>query len=171
MKAGDADKFGNLAPWPAAFDMGHMLNGVADFALGRAERQASISLERQPREPIQRVCGGTSVQRRNRASMPGVESLEQVIGRSVTDFAHDDSIGPVPQGCLQQIADRDAFARGEANAIGTLRGNSAVSSISSTRSFSGIKSSNALTSVVFPEPVGPLMRMFSRRSTASTRWS
>ena len=37
--------------------------------------------------------------------MPGVEKLEEVEGLTASDFAKKDTVGPMTEGCLQQITD------------------------------------------------------------------
>ncbi len=83
MEAIDAKKLNQFTAATAAFDMGHKLDRIPDLTLNGVERQAGVSLEREPRQAIQRVGGGTGMEGGDRACVPRVEGLQQIVGRAV----------------------------------------------------------------------------------------
>ena len=122
--------------------------------------------------------GRVGVHGRQRSVVAGVHGLQHVEGRRVADLADDDAVGPHAQGVADQVADRDLSlaldVRGprlQAQDVGWLSWSSAASSIVMMRSSSGMKEDMTLSVVVLPEPVPPLIRMFSRPRTQASRTS
>src|SRR3954451_11521578 len=57
---------------------------------------------------------------RDRPGVPGVQSIQKVEGLTTSDFADDQAIRPMPQGCLDQVANGDRWNRLCAGAVDLL---------------------------------------------------
>ena len=51
----------------------------------------------QIRQAVQSVPRGLCVDGRERSAVAGVHGLQEVIAALITDFAHDDAVGPMPE--------------------------------------------------------------------------
>jgi hypothetical protein len=68
-------------------------------------RQLDPALQNAVREASDGLAGGIGMKRTEATSVPCVQGLEQIKGFSTTHFADDDSVRPVAQSGLQQVAD------------------------------------------------------------------
>ena len=101
--------------------------------------------------------------------MAGVERGEQIERLGAAHLADHDPVGPHPQGVAQQVADRHlppaldpGRAALEADDVAPCRRSSAASSIVTRRSSGATNPERALSRVVLPAPVPPLIRMLRR---------
>jgi hypothetical protein len=116
-EAPDIHHLSHASPPAIALNVHHVMNLVGNFALNGCERKTNIGLERQAGETIQRIPGRAGVHRAERAQLPSIERLQQVIGGSITDFANNETVWPMPQRSFHEIADRDAGMSFEPSAI------------------------------------------------------
>ena len=130
------------------------------------------------RQARERLLGGVRVNRAQAAEMAGVQRLQQVERLGAAHLADQDAIGPMTERGAEQVGDRDrrqrrllserrlSAPRFEAQHVrlvevdlgGLLDDDDAIAS--------GMWAASALSSVVFPVPVPPEIRMFCCVATA-----
>ena len=89
--------------------MQYVLDFIADFVLEGLKRQADVRLQGQARQTIESVLRRARVHRGERAELPGIQGLEEIVCGSIADFADDEAIGPMAQSGFDKIA--NGYAR------------------------------------------------------------
>jgi multidrug efflux pump subunit AcrA (membrane-fusion protein) len=95
-----------------------------DLLADRDVRQFDAGLEHTGRQPRERLRRGIGVDRRQRAGVPRIQCLKEIVCFPAADFADDHPIRPMPERGPQQVADRDGreialrAPRLEANDVG-----------------------------------------------------
>jgi hypothetical protein len=107
---------------------------------------------------------------RERPRLPGIQGLQEVKGLSASDLADEDAIGPMTQGRSQQVPNGDRRqarllpARLKPDQVRRLHLQFRRVFDQDRRSSGGSNAASALSTVVFPVPVPPLIKMLSRAS-------
>src|SRR6476646_2942640 len=87
------------------------MDGQSDGFADASMRQSDVRREDAVRQSRQRLVGGVCVDRAQASEVTGIEGLQQVECLSPAYLADDDAIGPVPEGCAEQVGDRDSGQR------------------------------------------------------------
>src|SRR5579862_4095535 len=103
--AGDGNQFpDSSAALVIALAMQHKVHGFSGLRTDESLIQICPCTQGHIRKSVERIQGGISMQCGERSTVPGVHGLKQVVAAFVADFAHDDSVGTVAEGCRYQLA-------------------------------------------------------------------
>ena len=105
----DFEDFGNESPSGPSFDVDDDVERITDVRLDGAVGQFHAALQYAARESGQALLGRTGMNRGQGAGVAGVEKLQEVERLAGPDFAQQNSVWPVPQGCFQEVADRNGW--------------------------------------------------------------
>src|SRR3954447_15434687 len=111
IEASNGQKLVNAAPAVDACNVNDHVDGQGDGFAYASMRQPDVRGQHAMREPRQGLVGGIRMDRTEASEVTGVEGLQEVEGFGAAHLADDDAIGAVPQGCAEQVGDRDRGQR------------------------------------------------------------
>src|SRR5260370_15951171 len=103
--------------------MQHVMDFIAAFVVEGLKRQSDVRLQGQARQAIESVLRRARVHRGERAELPGIKGLEEIVSGPIADFADDEAIGPMAQSGFDKIP--NSYAGGvclKACAVGPVKG-------------------------------------------------
>src|SRR5262249_47245832 len=97
----------DVAAGVATLDMNKQMNRVGDIGFDGPVRQLNSALQDTIGKPRKRLGGGIGVNGGQAPAVAGVERLQEIECLFPTYLSEDGAFGPVPQACLEQIANGD----------------------------------------------------------------
>src|SRR5690349_14434259 len=107
VETGDANDLGDATAGFRPRDVNHHVDGEGDGLADALVWQAHVRCQDAVCQPRERLLRRVCVNSTEAAQMSRVQGLKEVEGLRATDFANDDAVWPMPEGCAKEIGDGD----------------------------------------------------------------